>query len=437
MAELRFDFEWLDPLGSRGAELRATWARLQIIVAGEPTTRVVDHATKSVRNSIYVPLYPLAEWFATNWWFLFGEFETPGRYARSEYERRHDLRFAQEGFALPSILIRPGGPHVRFDWRGASRPHQHVDFIASGAASIRTEVLQDAIASFIQSVLGRLADEGVFGTLLQEEWTAISEADPEEKEFSLFAAALGIDPYAVPDATATTMIEAAELLPADLLTDFFSVAEPDALSTDAWTLKNAVSRAHERSGIVTSLHHIRQQFRPRFRAGEFPWEQGYRVARELRSELGLNGQPIWGLSGLAEAIHTSEQNLEDAIVHDRLPLRGVDAVVANEDGAAPGFVVDARGQRATRFAVCRGLFEYLVAPDASASLITRTHSDRQKRTRAFAAEFLLPASALKHRINSDVVTEDEVDDFAAEYDVSPLVVRHQLVNHRIAAVELD
>jgi hypothetical protein len=432
MAELRFDFDWLDPLGSRGPELRATWARLQINVGGEATTRVVDHATKSVRDSIYLPLYPLAEWFATNWWFLFGEFETPGRYARPEYERRHDLRFAQEGFALPSILIRPGGPHVRVDWRGSSRPHQHVDFIATGAASLRREVVQDAVAGFIQSVIGRLTDEGVLGTTLQEEWIAISEADADEREFAASAAALGIDPYAVPDGTAITIIEVAELLPQDLLQDFFSVAEPHTLSADARALKNAVLRAHERSGVLASLPQIRQQFRPRFRSGEFPWEQGYRIARELRSELGLNGHAIRGLSGLAEAIHTSEQNLENAIAHDPVPLRGVDAVIATADGAGPGFVVDARGQQATRFAVCRGMFEYLVAPNVS-----RTHSDRQKRNRAFAAEFLLPASALKRRINSNVVTEDEVDDFATEYDVSPLVVRHQLVNHHIAAVELD
>jgi hypothetical protein len=229
----------------------------------------------------------------------------------------------------------------------------------------------------------------------------------------------------------------AETVPHNLLADFLSIAEPNALSAEAHTLLEAVARAQERSGILTSLQDIQQRLRPRIRGEEAPWEQGYRFARELRAELGLNGQAIRGLDGLAKALGSSVELLEAATTVESLPLRGVDAVIGTEGGASPGFVVSVRGQRSARFAFCRGLFEYLATPRARASLITRTYSDRQKRNRAFAAEFLLPAATLKSRIKTDRVTDEEIDEFAAEFDISPMIVSHQIVNHRIASVAVQ
>ncbi len=55
MDDLTIDFEWADPLGAKGAELRATWARLSITVGGHPVTRVYDERLKTVRDSVYCP----------------------------------------------------------------------------------------------------------------------------------------------------------------------------------------------------------------------------------------------------------------------------------------------------------------------------------------------------------------------------------------------
>ena len=74
----RFETEWIEADGIRGSELSATWASLLIGVDDEIVTCVVDERARTVRNHIYVPLYVLAEWLVTNWWFLFHEVETPG-----------------------------------------------------------------------------------------------------------------------------------------------------------------------------------------------------------------------------------------------------------------------------------------------------------------------------------------------------------------------
>jgi hypothetical protein len=97
MNDLRISFEWIDPADAQGPELRATWARLQFLVNGESITRPLDNISKTVRDSIFLPLYPLAEWLATHWWFLLNEIETPGRPAEDNYASRHDLQYASEG----------------------------------------------------------------------------------------------------------------------------------------------------------------------------------------------------------------------------------------------------------------------------------------------------------------------------------------------------
>jgi Zn-dependent peptidase ImmA (M78 family) len=57
-------------------------------------------------------------------------------------------------------------------------------------------------------------------------------------------------------------------------------------------------------------------------------------------------------------------------------------------------------------------------------------------SRAFAAEFLVPQSMLKKDLSSAVVGEDEIEDLASAYGVSPFVIRHQIKNHRLAGCSM-
>jgi hypothetical protein len=77
MPDLALDFEWVDPGGARGPELRATWARLEVVAAGEVITGVLDQNTRSVRHGLFLPLYPVAEWIASNRWRLLYEVRSP------------------------------------------------------------------------------------------------------------------------------------------------------------------------------------------------------------------------------------------------------------------------------------------------------------------------------------------------------------------------
>ncbi len=67
-------------------------------------------------------------------------------------------------------------------------------------------------------------------------------------------------------------------------------------------------------------------------------------------------------------------------------------------------------------------------------MVTRAQSDRQKCSRAFAAELLAPAGAIRERVSRPGIASDDVDELAALFGVSSFVIQHQLENHRIASI---
>ena len=67
-------------------------------------------------------------------------------------------------------------------------------------------------------------------------------------------------------------------------------------------------------------------------------------------------------------------------------------------------------------------------------MLSSLATDRQAQSRAFAAEFLAPANALRPRLPSDSIDAEDVDDLGREFGVSSEVIRHQVRNHDLAEV---
>lgn len=188
-------------------------------LGGDAITRLIDGASRSVRSSLFLPLYPLAEWIATHWWVLFHEVETLGRSTSDQYENRYNLRNAAEGFALPSLTIQPLGAQVKLDWKPIRLTSRNLEFTGSGSAYIPAVRLQQTFSDFITAILGRLADQGIENTLLEREWKSIQTLDSEEKEFCSAAAALGVDPFTLDEDEQQEIVTVSESLPANLLQD--------------------------------------------------------------------------------------------------------------------------------------------------------------------------------------------------------------------------
>ena len=61
---MKIEVVWDDPKGVSSPELAASWAKLSIRLGDFVPTRVLDRRSETVRDELYLPTYPLAEWIA-------------------------------------------------------------------------------------------------------------------------------------------------------------------------------------------------------------------------------------------------------------------------------------------------------------------------------------------------------------------------------------
>lgn len=431
MSSLTLEFEWLNPEGIKGQELRATWASLEIRPSDNAVT-FIDHSARSVRSNLFLPLYPLAEWITTHWWFLFHEVETPGRSTSDRYDKRHNIRHGAEGYAAPSLTIRPLGEQIKLEWNPSLLKAQQIEFISSGESYVPSSKLQHDLSNFISAVIKRLHEHGIEGTLLEQEWSSIQAVDSEELEFCTAAAALGLDPYSLSEPEQQEILTVSEQIPQSLLRDFFAVADLTVLRKQAQQVLGALESSRENRANLELIKSLRKElYRAQLPQGS-SWLQGYRFAYEVRRRLHLNGEKLNSLQGLGKSFDMSTRDLEDAIIEIPSLPGTLDALVATNSVQSPGFAVPKRREESIRFAFCRALFEYLITPVGQPLLVTRSRSDRQKRNRAFAAEFLVPADLLREALPGRRLSYEELDDIAVSFGVSSSVIRHQIENHDLA-----
>jgi len=420
MPDFQFQFEWEDSPRGRAPELDATWARLEIYARDEPITKVEAKRAQSVRTGVYVPLYPIAEWIVANWWFLWDEWRTDGR------DSRHSLLAAREGFVLPDLSFLPTETKMEVVWRaGASMTSAGVLFLSSGSSVLAKSLVREEFRRLVDAVIERLIVRQVQGSYLVQEWRAIQDAerDPGQRAFCEKAARLGCYPFDVEDSVATQIEHIGVVLPEPVVGDF----------CDAIPLAQMVSGAEAVKAFIDSASAAASE-RGRWREFQnglewqgtgIPWRDGYNEARALRSGLGLIG-PI--ASDLNSFLNRELGSFE---IRDFAVPSRIDAISAPTQTGAPlfGYRSHLREEN-KRFILCRALSDHLAS--GQPSLVTRSGTEHQQRNRAFAAEFLAPAESIRERIGGDRVGEEDIEELAQEFQVSDLVIRHQIQNHNLA-----
>ncbi len=435
MSELQLNFEWVDPQGAKIPELRATWASFRITVNGEPITRLFDHQLNSVRDTVFIPLYPLTEWIALHWWNLLFESKTPGRATKSNYDSRHYLRYAREGYALPDLAITPVGKDIEFEWHVTNLPNYKLEFIRSGSARIEVCQVEEIFSRFINSVIERLHQNNIHDSLLEGEWSAIVAADDEEKEFCIAAAKLGVNPYNLREEVIDAILSVNDSLPSSIFDSFFRAANVNQLVKQAEKLKSTIEQLKASGTKVPRFTELRNQLH-HYNLRDKPWIEGYTYARELRRILKVEDKIFPDLEAFGKVLDLSEDTL-NAIVRETDSSRLFDALVVINQADSPSFAIDKKNKDAKNFTFCRGLFEFLNSANGSPLLITKSQTERQQRNRAFAAEFLSPSDLLSQRISSSVIDREEVEDLATEFGVSSFVIEHQLKNHKLIKEIID
>ena len=259
MPKLSFEIDWVDAEGVNGPELSATWASLRIDAGDSVITRVLDTRAKTVRDFVYVPLFPLAEWLATNWWFLTHEFENPVKEADPAFRRRHSLGANREGYAFPDLEVVSSGARTRLVWKRNLSPWTRIEFLAHGQIWMDRSEFQESCAGLVDQVIRRLASVGVEGTLLEEEWAAIQAADKEESEFCETTAGLGWDPYSLDDKGRELVLQLTEVLNGAVLEEAVAALDPRTLRAGSSAISAAVDGAKSNGLNLDRLRSIRRQ----------------------------------------------------------------------------------------------------------------------------------------------------------------------------------
>lgn len=430
MSALSFDIQWLDGTGIEGPELAATFASLRISTDDAVLTHVDDQRAQTLRDVVHVPVYPLAEWLVSNWWFLAYEPEHSLNRSSPGFAHRHWLVTSSEGYAYPDMRLSSAGGLTQLEWKRRAPEWSGIEYRSSGSKTLDRDHFVADCTDFIDMVTRRLSACGIPSSYLQSEWDLIQTTEQDERDFCATAASLGRDPYDLDEHEERLVLDVGKQL-GDVRSEALPALDPAAPLAGCTAIREAME-ASRPNGLrltdgllgasVISLH------------AKPPWQQGYDLARHTRKALGLDGEALATNSDLAAAIGHRPAALSRATrpVKPLAALRLVDGVVNPQGSGTVSFGLRATGMASRRFLFCRALAEALTTD--TAAVLTRASTARQQRNRAFAAEFLAPSASLRDKIAGSYIDEDHVTDLAEEFGVSSYVIEHQVQNHRIALV---
>ena len=418
---VRFRFGWVDAGPSPDILAQSTMATLSVEAGGATVTSVLDRGNRIYSNEVVVPLFSVAEWLVTNWWHIWYEIEDTGE-QRPDFASRHNLAFAADGFVLPSLTMTAASGRMQLRWAPYKPQHARIEFVDDGSENVARDELETELRNLIDAVIERLhglRDTAPAADNLARDWNAVNGLDADELEFSRAAALLGVDPFDVPDQVAAAIVAFWEGADPSVRDDALATATEDSLARVADWLDGAIGAlADDADG--SHWPDIRQAL-PDLTMTE-PWQRGYALARAAREQIGGNG-------GRLDFLHHGPL----AIPHHEAPTPSsrIHGLVARD---TPACVTAPRGPTGARFLIARALGAYLGRAVPGRCLLSSLSTDHQAQSRAFAAELLAPAEALRRRLPSDSVEPEQADDLAQEFGVSSELIRRQIRNHDLASI---
>ncbi|MBN1609413.1 MAG: ImmA/IrrE family metallo-endopeptidase [Polyangiaceae bacterium] len=168
--------------------------------------------------------------------------------------------------------------------------------------------------------------------------------------------------------------------------------------------------------LLSIRRHLHTPYDPR------PYRAGYRRAEVLRQQLGFEpDSPVADITDLAKRLLGDWMPVVQSGVEGAVQRDGTCALVAGE-----------RSAPAQRFLLGRALhhWQFVTQGPSAVRLLTRANDWQQSASRAFAAELLAPAAALAARLEGRSAWDPQIhEELAREFQVSPMVIAHQIENH--------
>ncbi len=424
---LRLRLTWERADGVMAPELAATWCDLGVDVGEDSVTLVRDRRNDAIRQEVRTAAYPLALWVAEHWWALTEHVrasvaETDAlRWTarlRPSWLSWHNVRGAGDGMPWPDLSILPEGGVARLVWcHGPGLAGQPVNFLTSGNEFVSMGDLRAELTEFVESVLTRLDNSGIRETPLRREWNSLAGLDADEREFARTCARLGLDPFDIPETLADQVEQLDRVVAPELLEDFLDTASPEHLGQAAGWVGEAEDHLHSAKPVRLDLgEHPVDERRP--------WSSGYKVAGEVRRQLGVD--------------HTERIELDDLVGLTRLerPAQGLRGL-AGRMGDGIGLVLPPRngGSLAVRFSQAWALGLTTVAGRRRA-LLDPSHRTAPRAARAFAAELLAPAAGIEHYLKEAPEPGERAFELIADhFGTSATLIAHQYRN-QVAATRI-
>lgn len=448
---------------------RAAWAGLQLWVNGQNLCQHLLPGSDQVHDDLFVPLAPIADWLVHTNSALLAE-ERPRLFPvtrqlhhslrrwgtthpvlgmdgdrwldeREAWWSRHFLLSGADGAQLPDLALSRDDEELVIDWsrpRFAGEPAPR--FLAPfGNAAVRWTEGRAVLRNFI-AVVGQSLQAAGLGA--EYPWAALEDPLPDAQ------ADLGLAVQLFTGRTRGELLEltgAAELGQALERLGLANSTDPGgspasqalrdlppALPKSFRELLAQLSTSTSTPNDLGMLRNARAAVRDAVEGAEEAEEAGQRAAVATRSLLGLNGEPIASEVELLGRLRISLVDSPVERVQERM-LAGADL-----SRGATAIILSTPRTRTPwghRFEAARALGHLLTdaprggAIGAAGSWYTTDR--RRRRAGAFAAELLLPGSAIAHETNEelDAAAAPEVfESLMNKYGVGAQTAAHQLFN---------
>ena len=226
------------------------------------------------------------------------------------------------------------------------------------------------------------------------------------------------------------MRNAVQALDESLVDDFLDAASIDQIREDVeWVLE---ARKKTKGVRVGKTDNPKSDL-PTVRKQGTAYETGYAHATTIR-DIVEGSDVVENMGDCMRRVGWADAPMIDTLTQPA--TSSLRAILDHVKGSTPVVAAYGESQDAPggRFLLARSLF-IENASNAGCRLVTNSHSWDQRASRAFAAEFLAPASALSKRISGGSVTEREIDHLAEEFGVGSQLIQRQIENHSVAKLD--